>query len=341
MKKSLFNPIFKFVSSVTFIVSAVLICMNPISCKMSEESIDVAEADSSPIIQSYEVTTSSNVSVIFTKEVNVVNAKLFFDDSKESLAVSCDGSLQDNSYYVNFTFPQELEVGKSYELYGEVEDLEGNSLTFNLPFVGYNNNIASLEMTEIHPKYAKITSGFKCEYVEFVARSSGNLSGLEIVSGYDGEEKKYTFPAVQVNEGDFIVVHLRSKGEGCVSELSDKLNLSTGKYSSDSARDLWADNEDARLGDESDVVVLRKVSNGEILDAVLYATSETTDWKKDFQKELATKVVENKKWQPDGSTTSATVIDGITAAKSLVKLGKDNSATSWSVTDSSAETPGF
>ena len=196
-------------------------------------------------------------------------------------------------------------------------------------------------MTEIHPKYAKITSGFKCEYVEFVARSSGNLSGLEIVSGYDGEDKKYTFPAVQVNEGDFIVVHLRSKGEGCVSELSDKLNLSTAKYSSDSARDLWADNEDARLGDESDVVVLRKVSNGEILDAVLYATSETTDWKKDFQKELATKVVDNKKWQPDGSTTSATVIDGITAAKSLVKLGKDNSATSWSVTDSSAETPGF
>ena len=43
MKKSLFNPIFKFASSVTFIVSSVLLCMNPISCKMSEETIDVAE----------------------------------------------------------------------------------------------------------------------------------------------------------------------------------------------------------------------------------------------------------------------------------------------------------
>ena len=38
--------------------------------------------------------------------------------------------------------------------------------------------------------------------------------------------------------------------------------------------------------DDSDVVVLRKISNGEILDAVLYATSETTEWKKDLQKEL-------------------------------------------------------
>ena len=341
MKKSLFNPIFKFASSVTFIVSSVLLCMNPISCKMSEETIDVAEAKSSPVIQSYEVTTSSNVSVVFSKEVNVVDAKLFFDDSKDSLSVSYDGALQENSYHVNFAFPQELEVGKSYELYGEVEDLEGNSLTFNLPFVGYNNDIASLEMTEVHPKYAKITSGFKCEYVEFVVRSSGNLSGLEIVSGYDGEDKKYTFPAVQVNEGDFIVVHLRSKGEGCVSELSDNLKLSSGKYSSDSARDLWAANEDARLGDESDVVVLRKVSNGEILDAVLYATSETTEWKKDLQKELATKVVESKKWEPDSSVTSVAIIDGITAAKSLVKNAKDNCATSWSVTESSAETPGY
>lgn len=100
MKKSLFNPIFKFASSVTFIVSSVLLCMNPISCKMSEETIDVAEAKSSPVIQSYEVTTSSNVSVVFSKEVNVVDAKLFFDDSKDSLSVSYDGALQENSYHV-------------------------------------------------------------------------------------------------------------------------------------------------------------------------------------------------------------------------------------------------
>ena len=104
---------------------------------------------------------------------------------------------------------------------------------------------------------------------------------------------------------------------------------------------MWAANEDARLGDDSDVVVLRKVSNGEILDAVLYATSETTEWKKDLQKELAEKVVKSKKWEPDYSVTSAAIIDGITAAKSLVKNAKDNCATSWSVTESSAETPGY
>ena len=63
--------------------------------------------------------------------------------------------------------------------------------------------------------------------------------------------------------------------------------------------------------------------------------------KKDLQKELATKVVESKKWEPDSSVTSAAIIDGITAAKSLVKNAKDNCATSWSVTESSAETPGY
>ena len=341
MKKSVVNPITKFVSSVAFIVSLVLFCMNPVSCKMSEEGIDVLEASNSPIIQSFEVTTSSSASVVFTKEVNVITATVFFADSKDSIGVSFDGMLRDNFYYVNFEFAEDLQLGKSYELYGEVEDNHGNSLTFNLPFLGFNNNVPELEITEIHPKYVKASNNYKCEYVEIYVNSSGNLSGLELVSGYDGEDKKYSFPTIEVCKGEYLIVHLRSKGDGCISELGSELDLSFAKYSCDSARDLWDSNEEARLGDDNDVVILRNSSNGIILDAVLYSTSESLNWKKDYQKDLAILAFEGNKWSPSSEITSAIKIDGITASKSIVKNNKENCASSWSVTNSSGETPGF
>ena len=51
---------------------------------------------------------------------------------------------------------------------------------------------------EAQIKYAKGSSGgkeiYRGEFVEFLTLKGGNLGGLELVSGSDGESKKYCFP---------------------------------------------------------------------------------------------------------------------------------------------------
>ena len=118
-------------------------------------------------------------------------------------------------------------------------------------------NFKSFEKTELNLEALTTLIGtnssgkyYKCEFIELRILSDGNLSGLELYSAYDGDSKSYIFPVLDVFRGEVIIVHLRKKDETAVNELGSDLALSKSKYSSDKARDLWAENENARLGDE-------------------------------------------------------------------------------------------
>ena len=199
------------------IAAVVLLAVSHVSCKMTETGISVSEGDyTTPVLESYSLTGEKTMRLVFSKKITLENLNLTPEVEIDS--VSYDS--QENSIcFADVTFSSGLEIGREYSLFGDVIDESGNSLTFCIPFSGYNAEIPVLEITEIRQMYKGESKGdgkFYCEYVELCAKSAGNLSGLELFSVSDGEEKKFVLPSVRVSEGDIVVVHLRSKGEGCI-----------------------------------------------------------------------------------------------------------------------------
>lgn len=288
----------------TFILTLVTVfCVAPVSCKISEEGIIFVGGDyTSPILEEVCVLDEKSVQLRFSEKIKLRSytvseqIKDISDSSEHSeteelspalkAASGGYGSLEANyelsedGRILTFLASDCYEVGQPYEVFGIVEDKVGNSLTFCVPFRGFNSKLPKLIMTELQIKYKKQKEdAFRCEYIEFLALSDGNLSGLELISAADGEAKKFDFPAEFVKAGEVFLVHLRSAGSGCITE-TENLNASTALYSGKNIRDIWSENNKARLSDNTDIILLRNEVDGNILDAFMYAAEDAVEWGK-------------------------------------------------------------
>ncbi|MCR4736359.1 MAG: hypothetical protein K5829_15290 [Treponema sp.] len=334
-------------AEVCFLVGITIVAVVPFSCKVSTQGVQLLEGDYvAPKLETYLVLDSKTIELVFTEQVKVTGTVVspFVEgesDSDEhsttedlspalSLAAGENGAISSEVVYdendlnvVRVLLGQDADVGKKYELYGVVEDLHGNSLTFSVPFTGYNSRIPKLIMTEIQTDMVSKNSTEKkdgtrrAEFVEFLALSDGNLAGLEICSGTYGEEKKFVFPAVEVKRGEIFLVHMRNTGTGCVSEEGEDLSLAQGSYTSESIRDLWAENESKCFGSKTDIIIVRNSLTDTIVDAVMFRESSVTDWsglKIDFSEEVAASALY------EGSAVDyATIADEKTAALTLTR----------------------
>lgn len=288
-----------------FLVGIIVFCVVPVSCKVSEEGILFVGGDYvSPVLEDVTVIDDKTVQISFSEKIRLVSFVVseriedISDSSEHSETielspalkaatggygkVETEYSLSEDGCIITCSAIESYEIGKAYELFGTVEDKAGNTLTFCVPFTGFNSRLPKLVMTEVQVKYKKYKEdAFRCEFVEFLALTPGNLSGLELVSGVDGESKKYVFPPVDVEAGYVFVVHLRSMGSGCITEEED-LNESTAVYSAKNVRDIWADNSKARLSDNSDIIVIRNSVDGSLLDAFMYAVEGASEWEKNL-----------------------------------------------------------
>ena len=164
------------------------------------------------------------------------------------------------------------------------------------------------------------------------------------------------FPAAEVDAGEYIVVHYRSLEEqrsGCIDETNDDLNASTAADSVDGARDFWIADANARLAD-SDVVLLRERSGGQLMDAVLFAEDVQSNWKNETLTAAAAEAVATGVWQGDGTPATAAVSTGITLTRTLcrqnipdidfaVETGlplPENNSGCWFIVKTSGCTPG-
>lgn len=242
------------------------------------------------------------------------------NDEKEETGKS-EISYSDDGAKVTITLPEETEPGKDYVISGTVEDEKGNTLTFAIPFTGYNGNLPKLVMTEIQTESLgqsaseKKNGTYRNEFVEFLALSEGNLAGFELVSVYDGEEKKYVFPSCDVKAGEVFVVHLRNRGEGCISETGDDLNVAFGGYAKDGIRDLWAASETTALGNATDVILLRNSADGSIWDAVMFRDAKVAEWSEKYI-QYVEKLVQIG-FYSGVEVENATFTEGMTASKTL------------------------
>lgn len=291
--------------SQTFVLcTCVLLCVIPFSCKLTEEGIRITAGDyAAPVIENLEVLDGRTLKMDFSERVKVKSVvvskmiKNLSDSMEHSDTVEAspallsaggkNGSIEtqtevsEDGLTVTYNLKEECEIGVNYELFGLAEDAAGNSLTFCIPFTGFNSRVPELIMTEVQIKFTgksvkkEVNRG---EYVEFLVLKGGNLGGLELVGGMDGEGKKYCFPPVDVEAGEVFLVHLRTAGEGCIDER-ENLNEATAAHSADGILDLWSDNIEARFNDNADVILLRN-SACDILDAFMYADEKTQEWKK-------------------------------------------------------------
>lgn len=300
----------------TAVLSAVtILCVLPMSCKLSEEGIVFVGGDYiSPILEDVSVLDEKTVLVRFSEKIRLKSyvvseqKKELSDSAEHSLTlelspalkaagggygkVDADYAISEDGHTITYSAKESFVVGRDYEIFGTVEDKAGNSLTFCVPFCGFNSHLPKLIMTEVQVKYKKQKEdSCRCEFVEFLALSDGNLSGLELVNAADGEGKKYVFPADEVKAGDIFIVHLRSAGSGCITENED-LNASTAPHSGKNVRDIWSENTKARLNDNSDILVIRNSVDGSILDAFMYTSEDVVEWGKNMTA-LAEEVLES------------------------------------------------
>ncbi len=286
--------------ALTFIT---ILCVLPFSCKVTEEGIIFVGGDYvSPVLEDVCVIDERTVNISFSEKIKLRSftvseqIKEISDSSEHSDTIELSPALKaaaggygkvdsdflisEDGCTISFSATDRYEVGKAYEIFGTVEDRAGNTLTYCVPFCGFNSRIPRLVMTEIQPKYKKVNdNSFRCEYVELLALTAGNLSGVELFSGADGEAKKFLLPPAEVEAGDLILIHLRSAGSGCTTE-TDNLNASTATYSGKNIRDIWSDNTKSRIGDSSDVIIIRDSVKGTILDALMYAPQDALEWGK-------------------------------------------------------------
>jgi hypothetical protein len=259
----------------------------------------------------------------FDKLVSVSDASLSLSGGEgDAIAVSSEGG-DDGS--VRLSFAEETQAGASYDMEAVARDPDGNSLNFTITFDGFNARLPDLLICEVRNAYASKKD--KYEFVRLYCAKAGNLSGLELVSAGDGEEKAFVFPPVEVGEGDFVTVHLRKmkddagnwKQEGMVDEDSGDRTASTAVDSSDDAWDFWQDNQKSRLS-PSDIILVRNRTDGRVLDAFLFRDpkKEADSWASTYEP-YCRAVEQSGRWldgqgQPSADYAGAFAAEGITSS---------------------------
>lgn len=328
------NKLTLFIAGCLLAFSTVFVVALPLSCRLTEEGLTVVEGEETvPKIASYSVESESVISLYFTSSVHLEKIGV-----KDDLGNEFAGKTfyLDDGRKISYELENAIEAGEKYFLDGVAVDTKGNSLEFSLPFVGFNQNPARLVLGEIRSEY--VSSSKKIEFVELVVLKGGNLAGLEIVTGSDGEEKKFVFPKINVARGDFLTVHFRTlEEETSINELEDNILISKSTDSCDTARDFWVSGTESRIS-KSDVIVLRDSCRDFIMDAVVFSESGKTSWYKAFQKNLALASFEKGVWLGGDSPEYAAVSDGATATRTLCRLNLDEIFKNWQEENVTPET---
>ena len=316
----------------------------PVSCKITEQGIKLVGGDYvPPVLNSFLVEDETTVTLTFSEKVEisgyvvaVATDDLFGSEEHSSTidlspalervsgvygSVPCSLVYSEEEPVIQFVLEEQMQIGQLYQLYAQVRDSVGNTLTLAVPFTGFNSRVPELMITEIQTesvsqnKAEKTAGTYRNEFVELLVLKSGNLAGLELCSGYDGEAKKYVFPALEVTAGEIILVHMRNRGNGCISEEGDDITLATASYTSPQIRDLWTDIESTTLGNKTDIIIVRNTSDNRLLDAVMFRASSVEAWTKSMID--YSQLLDEAQIYESGNIENAFVADSLTTTKTL------------------------
>ena len=344
MKNTKLKEMLLVLGEALLIAGITIAAVMPVSCKITEQGIKLVGGDyAPPVLNNFLVQDESTVSLTFSEKVEITGYVLaiatddLFGSEEHSSTIDLSPALErvsgvygsvpcqlvynEEEAQVQFVLEQQMEIGQMYQLYAQVRDSVGNTLTLALPFTGFNSRVPQLMITEIQTesvsqnKNEKNNGTYRNEFVELLVLKSGNLAGLELCSGYDGETKKYVFPAIEVTAGEIFIVHMRNRGKGCISEEGEDLTLSTASYTSPQIRDLWTDIESTTLGNKTDIIIVRNRSDNRVIDAAMFRASSVEAWTKtmlDYSLLLDEACIYDS-----GNIENAFIADSLTTTKTL------------------------
>lgn len=359
MKRQIFkNPelgpgeILKYLLLAAAIVAGVLVCAFHSSCQLTSQGIQALGAEESPNLLAATVLDSKTIRVDFSKEVaaqtglvsvlgqgQAASLDAIGQNSIKAEAMPCQDAKS-----ILYVFEKSADLGVRYQLFGQIKDARGNSLTFAIPFDGYNDRIPLCALVEVQPEN-KTSSADKAAlaespYIIIQALQDGNLFGVELHCAQNN--LVYPLPAVEARAGEKIVLHLKPTAypDFCQNELGSNLALAKSARSSPSWRDLFFDIGSKCISATNDAIFLRDRNTGRIMDALTFYTvkSGKTTWN---LAEAVKEAVDKKAWLGPASVEGA-VQKGSSKVKPLVRtsLPKANgrspaSKDDWKIADKS------
>lgn len=340
------------------IVLLVFACMYHSSCQITPEGISLVTENSEGVkITGFK--TCGNAMDVFLSDT-VVLEECFALEAGDGTSIDnflnaenkipVIGEFTEEEKALHFKVDSKTHIGKKYELYSVVRDRNGSSLSFSIPFYGENDHFPVVAISEVNESYSQKDNLY--EYVELYVLKSGNLFGLELITASD--EKSFELPCVEVEAGEYVVVHLRkSESPDGVSELGSDFNLSTAPGSVSGARDIWLDNTQSVMSSSAEIVILNNKAMCRMLDCLPYCKEEYAQandyWKTESLAQAAVRCIEAGVWQG-----SLTPIDAVysTERKTISYISRlnipglsdtgcfNNDAQCWMGTTKSKMTPG-
>jgi hypothetical protein len=137
------------------------------------------------------------------------------------------------------------EPGRAYRVEGQVNDKQGNSIWFSLPFYGFNENPAHLAVNE----FINENSSTRYEKAELLVVQGGNLGGISVYNGTPAMFRSMmTFADQEVYAGEYLVIHFRYQEEEADVHLevdeydgvaADCMNAAASTQATSDVRDFW------------------------------------------------------------------------------------------------------
>jgi hypothetical protein len=197
-------------------------------------------------------------------------------------------------------------------------------------------------INEIRTEYAKP----KVEFIEFKIAQDGNLGALKVFSsGISLDEAIYEFPSVEVKEGEYIVLYLRSLDPASVDETGSDLSLSPGAETSPTTREFWVPGT-TKLTRKTDILYITN-QDDQILDAVMLSENKNASWSKEELTTAANLLRDKGAWIAAGADIlgppHAVESQYATATRTICRdesLPDSNTLNDWYITATSSATPG-
>jgi len=209
-------------------------------------------------------------------------------------------------------------------------------------FFSTATSVPALQINELRTENS--SASFKAEFIEFKMLSDGNMGGLQVyVASNDKASLIYTFESVEVKEGEYVVLHLRTYENTYKDEYGDNLSESGGTDSCPTARDFWISSNE--LLRKTDAVYVMK--DDWVLDAVMFADNPNAWSGKDYFTKTANLLFNKYAWKSLAETVSG-VEDAVNSSNTTVTqticrdetVENTHTKADWYITAKSCATPG-
>ena len=235
--------------------------------------------------------------------------------------------------------------GIKYSVTIQAEDENGNQINVTPSIFPRSSNAPVMLINELRTEYSKP----RCEYIEFVMLTDGNLGGLKVFAASNNKNPLiYEFLPVEVKQGEYVVLHMRTLDDDCRDEYGNNLDESGGTDSSPLARDFWVPGNTKLLRKTDAVYVLDQ--DGYVLCGVMISETPDVSWTKDYFEQAAEFLCEQGAWlSPSGGICSpAEAISSAeiktAATRSICRdetVDNTNTALDWYICANSCATPGM